>query len=337
MKHHLLYLLLAVNINIWSQVAFPGAEGFGAKSIGGRGGTVIEVTNLNDAGTGSLRAACEASGARTVVFRVSGLISLKSRIYIQNPYITIAGQTAPGDGICIRGGQLSVNTHDVIIRYIRSRAGDNTDYDSGINPINRDAFEIQNQNTAPYNIIFDHCSASWGVDETMSTWYACKDITFQYCIIAEGLHNSLHPEGPHSKGLLIGEGARNISIHHNVFACNWERNPLIKGGTTTEVVNNVMYNWGGDDHDCVYVGFADQLPSGADPVTYTAIINNFMKPGTNSYTQLWGIRSRSDVAAGSKFYLKGNIGPGDPMIQNPNLTLCVRPIGNGVLVLRLLL
>lgn len=180
-------------INGFGQLlSFPCAEGFGAKSTGGRGGKLIYVTNTNDAGNGSLRAACEASGARIVVFKVSGLISLKSRINISNPFITIAGQTAPGDGICLRGGQLSVNTHDVIIRYIRSRAGDNSDYDSGINPDNRDCFEIQNESSPPYNVIFDHCSATWGIDETMSTWYPCKDITIQWCLIGEALHNSLH-------------------------------------------------------------------------------------------------------------------------------------------------
>ena len=304
--------------------AFPGAQGFGSQTIGGRGGRVIEVTNLNDNGTGSFRAACEASGARIVVFRTGGLISLTSRINIQNPFITIAGQTAPGDGICLRGGQLSINTHDVVVRYLRSRAGDNSDYNSGINPSNRDAFEIQNSSTPPYNIIFDHCSASWGVDETISTWYACHDITFQWNIIAEGLHVSLHPNGAHSKGLLIGESGRNISIHHNLFACNWERNPLIKGGTTTEVVNNVMYNWGGDDHDCIYVGYADQLPAGADPITLTGIVGNYMKAGTNSYTQAWAVRGNSSAATGSKYYIKGNIGPGRPDDTKPEFDI-MRP------------
>lgn len=300
--------------------AFPGAEGFGAKSIGGRGGKVIEVTNLNNSGAGSFRAACEASGPRIVVFKVAGLISLTSRINIQNPYITIAGQTAPGDGICIRGGQLSVNTHNIVVRYIRSRAGDNTDYNSGINPDNRDCFEIQNQSTPPYNVIFDHCSASWGIDETMSTWYPCKDITIQWCILAEGLQNSLHTKGPHGKGLLIGDGARGVSILNTVFANNFDRNPMIKASTTVEFNNNIVYGWGSDDYNSVYVGLLGN--EGHTPLqpNYLNIIGNTFLPSASSFIT-YSVRANSDMDANSKIFIKDNIGLGRMNTSDPEVNI----------------
>ena len=137
--------------------AFPGAEGYGAMTRGGRGGKVILVTNLNDTGPGSLRDACEAEGPRIVVFTVSGTITLESRLRISNPYITIAGQTAPGEGICIKKYPLSINASEVIIRYIRVRLGDESDADA-------DAISGRYHK----NIIIDHVSASWSVDETVS-------------------------------------------------------------------------------------------------------------------------------------------------------------------------
>ena len=326
MKRSILCILIFLNsaYSFAQLSSFPYAEGFGAKALGGRGGKVIYVTNLNDSGQGSFRAACEASGTRTILFKVSGLISLKSRINIANPYLTIAGQTAPGDGICIRGGQLSVNTHDVVIRYIRSRAGDNADYDSGVNPDNRDCFEIQNESTPPYNVIFDHCSASWGIDETMSTWYPCKDITIQWCVIAEALHNSLHSKGPHGKGLLIGDGARNISIHHNLFAYNYDRNPIIKGSTTTEIVNNVMVGWGIDDYNAIYIGLLEN--EGHTPLqpTYSNMIGNTLIAGAASFNS-WGIRANGNMEDASKLFIKDNLGPGRPLATDPELNILRSP------------
>ncbi|MHC4670948.1 MAG: pectate lyase, partial [Planctomycetota bacterium] len=138
--------------------AFPGAEGFGANTIGGRGGAVYEVTNLDNSGPGSLRAAIEASGPRIVVFRVSGTIHLQSQLRLTNPYITIAGQTAPGEGICLRDRDFKIRqTHDVVIRYIRSRPGDVTQTE-------QDAISLDECR----NVIIDHCSASWSIDETLS-------------------------------------------------------------------------------------------------------------------------------------------------------------------------
>lgn len=150
------------------QLAFPTAEGYGAMTRGGRGGTVMAVTNLDDSGPGSLRAACEAEGPRIVVFKVSGTIPLKSSLKIRHPYITIAGQTAPGDGICLRDQQLSIGADEVIIRYIRVRLGDVSD-------TNADAIGGRGHK----NIILDHVSASWSIDETMSI-YGCENVTVQW-------------------------------------------------------------------------------------------------------------------------------------------------------------
>src|SRR5256885_10648549 len=135
--------------------AFPGAEGFGANTPGGRGGKVMLVTNLNDSGPGSLRAACDAEGPRLIVFRVAGIIDLKREIKINNPYLTLAGQTAPGDGICLRNYELETRTHDVIIRYLRSRPGIASGKEE-------DAIGV---GSGSYNVILDHCSATWAVDE----------------------------------------------------------------------------------------------------------------------------------------------------------------------------
>lgn len=163
--------------------AFPTAEGYGKFTIGGRGGDVYEVTNLNDSGEGSLRHAVEAEGPRTVVFRVSGTIDLKKKLTIRNPYITIAGQTAPGDGICIKRYPLSIAADEVIIRYIRVRLGN----ESGGSD---DALSCRRRK----NIILDHVSASWSIDETMSV-YHCKNVTIQWCMITESLFGSNHVKG----------------------------------------------------------------------------------------------------------------------------------------------
>ena len=169
----LLLLILSSGINYAQQIAFPGAEGYGKYTVGGRGGVVYEVTNLNDSGTGSLRAAVEASGPRTVVFRISGTITLNSDLKISNPYLTIAGQTAPGDGICLRKYALVFNNavHDVIVRYLRVRLGNESGGES-------DAVSARDCS----NIILDHVSASWSVDETMSLYF-CPNITIQWCMV----------------------------------------------------------------------------------------------------------------------------------------------------------
>jgi pectate lyase len=279
--------------------AFPGAEGFGSATPGGRGGKIIEVTNLNASGPGSFAEACEASGPRIVVFRTGGMIRTNDVINIKNPFITIAGQTAPGDGICIGGGgYLDITTHDVIVRGLRIRVGDNP---AGPPGDNRDGIGIANESEAPYNIILDHCSVSWAIDENIQLWYPCHNITIQWCITSEALDSSIHNEGPHSKGMIIGPGAEKISIHHNLFAHNVERNPLISVDTETELINNVIYNWG-------YRGLnlGNCYPEHGEK---SDIIGNYFKKGPNTGDLAFHI---SDCWEHSKVYVKENIGPGRP-------------------------
>ena len=212
--------------------AFPGAEGFGKYTIGGRGGKVIEVTNLNDAGPGSLRAAVLAKGPRTVVFRVSGTIALESELKIREPFLTIAGQTAPGDGICIKNYQVNFDTQHVIMRYLRFRPGDERGKE-------QDGFSGQGD-----HIVIDHCSASWGVDETFSINKA-SNLTVQWCMVTESLYHSIHKKGNHGYGGLWGGPGG--SWHHNLLAHHTSRNPRASGNADSGLMdyrNNVIYNWG---------------------------------------------------------------------------------------------
>ena len=212
--------------------AFPGAEGFGRYTIGGRGGRVIEVTNLNDKGPGSFRAACEAAGPRTVVFRVSGTIALDSELKIKNSFLTIAGQTAPGDGICIKNYQVGFNANHIIMRYLRFRPGDERGKE-------QDAFGGQGD-----HIIIDHCSASWSVDETFSINKGTNS-TVQWCLVSESLTKSIHKKGSHGYGGLWGGPGG--SWHHNILAHHTSRNPRASGNTESGLMdyrNNVVYNWG---------------------------------------------------------------------------------------------
>jgi hypothetical protein len=212
--------------------AFPGVEGFGKYTVGGRGGKVIEVTNLNDAGPGSFRAAVSAKGPRTLVFRVSGTIALESELKIREPYLTIAGQTAPGDGICIKNYQVNFDTSQVIMRYLRFRPGDEKGKE-------QDAF-----GGAGNYIVVDHCSASWGVDETFSINKAAN-LTVQWCLVSESLYHSLHKKGNHGYGGLWGGPGG--SWHHNILAHHSSRNPRASGNVDSGLMdyrNNVIYNWG---------------------------------------------------------------------------------------------
>ncbi|HLO14772.1 MAG TPA: hypothetical protein VK206_08085 [Anaerolineales bacterium] len=288
---------------------FRGAEGFGVDTLGGRGGAVMEVTNLDDSGAGSLRAAIDADGPRIVVFRVAGTIDLKSTLNIKNPYITVAGQTAPGGGITLRDQSLetdpllAIETHDVVIRYLTWRAGPPAAGDA-VGIISGDAHDS-------YNVVVDHNSMSWGVDQVFATWYDIHDITIQWNIFSEALNCSLHPKGCHSKGPMLGSyasderkdkpGAYNISFHHNLMAHNGERNPLVKTSGVSDVVNNVVYNpFGTFSH----VDMDSQLT--LLPVNF---IGNYFKPGPDTTPGKYGIRAINPGSFGTEIYVEGNIGP----------------------------
>lgn len=246
--------------------AFPGAEGFGAYSVGGRGGVVMYVTNLEDSGHGSFRAACMASGRRIVLFKVSGIIELESPLTISEPYLTIAGQTAPGDGVCIKNYGFSITkTHDVVIRYMRFRPGDTK-------RIELDALTVDGSQ----RVIIDHCSASWGTDEVLSVvGGGTTDVTIQWCLITESLNNSVHRKGPHGYGSLFRLDG-NLSVHHNLYANNSSRNPRpgcygdMERGSLLDFRNNVVYNWG------LRAGYtADDKAS----INYVA---NYLRPGPST-------------------------------------------------------
>ena len=284
--------------------AFPGAQGFGARTPGGRGGRVIEVTNLNSKGPGSFRAACQAKGPRIVVFRVSGLI--KGSVGIGHPFITIAGQTAPGDGICLQGS-LVIQAHDVVVRYLRVRPGDNPFIGRG--PENRDCIEISRKGA--YNVIVDHCSCSWGIDENMSGYSFPRDATFQWCISSESLEDSLHPKGPHGKGMIVGGGAARFSIHHCLLAHNFGRNPLVasrryRTGLAFDVRNNVMYNR--DRAACSQILGSGRINFVANYQKHGASPNN-RRPGTPA---IYGFNPYDKPHGPVRVYLEDNVWPGNP-------------------------
>ena len=217
--------------------AFPGAEGAGATAVGGRGGIVCEVTTLADSGPGSLRECIDRSGPRTVIFRVGGTIELNSQLRISNPYITIAGQTAPGGGIQIRasasnwtGSRLFlVSAGNVIIRYIRLRPG--------ANPVRVTAVSSNWSNGS--RVIFDHVSISWSFNGNgFSVWQGPSNITLQNSVIAENRTNILSGSGSESASLAV----KNLDIHNNVLASASHRNPMLKTDSV-RFVNNIVYNW----------------------------------------------------------------------------------------------
>jgi hypothetical protein len=264
--HGLCGLLLAASAMEWPRAgervarvqprAFPGAEGFGAFATGGRGGDVYHVTSLADAGAGSLRHGVEtARGARTIVFDRSGTIFLRSELEIDRPFLTLAGQSAPGDGVTVAGfGTRITGTHDVIVRYLRFRPGD-------INcpEFQDDALSVVDSR----DVIIDHVSASWSVDETLSVTRSDR-VTVQWSIIAESLNASCHEKGLHGYGSLLRWGKGGLSFHHNLFAHHASRNPRIGDDLDLDFVNNVVYDWGSE------AGYSGPASEGSPRLNYVA-------------------------------------------------------------------
>lgn len=235
------------------QTAFPGAQGWAAHTPGGRGGEIVRVTTLAADGPGSLLEALAKKGPRIVVFEVGGVIDLDRReVRIVEPYLTIAGQTAPMPGITLIRGGLIIATHDVVVRHIRIRPGS-----AGLPPRGGD-FDAITTVRGARDVIIDHCSLTWATDENLSAsstrfdgeddaaWRksASRRITFSNNLLAEGLANSTHAKGEHSKGTLIHEHVNEVLIVGNLYAHNYERNPLFKGGSSGQVINNLIYNPG---------------------------------------------------------------------------------------------
>lgn len=229
---------------------FPGAEGFGTATTAGSGRhlmpvvtQVIKVTSLEDSGVGTLRACIDTQAPRTCIFEVSGEIKLESALIVAHPYLTIAGQTAPTPGIILTRAGIRVETNDVLIQHLTVRVGDAP---GTIKPDDRDAVAVgASKGTGAFNVVLDHLSLGWGIDENFSTWKpTTHDVTLSNSFVVEGLDNSIHSKGPHSKGILIGDGTKRVSLIRNLIAHNIERNPYFKPDTSGEVVNNLVYGWG---------------------------------------------------------------------------------------------
>ncbi len=274
-------------------LAFPGAEGYGAFTKGGRGGRIFLVTNLKDSGPGSLREAVEAKGPRTVIFRVGGIIETTG-LDVREPYLTIAGQTAPGDGICIKKGAGNANafdvsrTHDVILRYLRFRAGNNT------GEVRCESFRITDSD----NVIVDHCSSSWGNPETFSAAGTVDRCTVQWCIMSEGNDAQRHAFST----IIAGD---RTTWHHNLFAHMLSRVPRW-GDITVECDfrNNVIYDWG---HTC---GYGD--------IRTLNYVNNYLRPGRSTTQRPPYFIIDPKVALPASLYLDGNVMLGNADVSGDN-------------------
>jgi hypothetical protein len=276
------------------KLAFPGALGWAATTPGGRGGRIIRVTNLNADGPGSLREAVEAKGPRIVVFEVGGVIDLNQKtLTVKEPFLTIAGQTAPSPGITLIRAGIDVDSHDVIIQHLRVRPGDaGAAKKSGWE---EDAFSTVG---AAYNVIVDHCTLTWGTDENMSasgkrfigdtpeSWRAntSHDITFSNNIVANGLSYATHYKIEHSKGSLIHDNATNILIVGNLYAHNYERNPLFKGGVHGAIVNNVIFDPG--QRAIHYNLMSEEWGDHPYQVGQMAAVGNVLREGMSTPDQL---------------------------------------------------
>ncbi len=278
-----------------------GARARGGKGPGGRTGSVYTVTTLSDGGPGSLRAGIEQRGPRTIVFSVSGAVNLRKPLIIKEPFITIAGETAPSPGIAVMGDTLEIAAGEVIITHLRIFVGDRR---NNSKPACRDGIRIVRTSQAVRNIVIDHCTISAAIDESVSTSGKVSNITISNCIIADALNDSLHPKGPHSKGILINFGARKISLLRNLLANNFDRNPRIMPGASVEFVNNLVYGWGGDS------GWSLFNVSGERPRrtgTRCNIIGNVYRAGPDGTSDSLIVYPEG-IPKGTRLYLTGNKG-----------------------------
>ena len=327
MNKTLLTIIIAI-LPLWGiakekQPAFPGAEGYGRYTSGGRGGKVFHVTNLNDSGTGSLRWAIDQTGARTIVFDVSGTIFLHSALTIKNANVTIAGQTAPGDGICVADYPVNISANNVIVRYMRFRLGNNNVTVNGAD--GWDGFGAMDHE----NIIIDHCSVSWSIDECLSV-LGNRNTTVQWCISSHSLVNAGHSKGAHGYG--GNWGGDHASFHHNLIAHHVSRTPRLGPRPSTQLSehmdmrNNVIYNWAGNG---CYGGEGMNVN----------IVNNYYKPGpatrtrnTNIQQRIAGVGVRTNeyvttypayapaLHLWGHFYLKGNVNSSFANVTQDNWT-----------------
>lgn len=288
------------------KLIFKGAEGYGIESPAGHGGKIIKVINLNNEGPGSLREALETKGPRIVVFEVAGVIDLnKVPLTINEPYLTIAGQTAPTPGITIIKEGMKIQTHDVLIQHLRFRIGDaGAPKNSGFEP------ECSTSGPNAYNIVIDHCSFSWAVDENLSVSGPRYDgpngtsrkVTISNCIIAEGLCYASHQKGLHSMGTLVHDNCRDVAVIKNLYTQNNQRNPFFKAFTTGVIVNNVVFNPGkfGIEVDYVKKEWDNTgiLPENAK----VSVVGNWTQHGINSREGLAILGPKGDA------YMEDNVG-----------------------------
>jgi hypothetical protein len=294
-----------------------GVAGYGANTAGGRGGRVVIVSNLNDSGPGSLREAINGSGARIVVFTVAGTIVLKSDLMITDPFLTIDGGTAPGP-VVLRGAAVRVVSHDVILRNLRLRPGDQVS-----NPAEVDAITINGLNGEVYNVVLDHMTMIWGPDiGGVAILGNVHDVTVQYSIMGEGLYLSAHPEGVssqdgHSMAASIFQldpgvhWAERLTFHHNLFTTSDQRMPVVQGAECVDFVNNVVYNWGNKGLH-------------GNPRALN-VVNSWFRSGPATTTELvymWQHHSANPDPYPSSVYLSGNVADGFPnKVEAPSSVL----------------
>ena len=318
MKKIILILFILIQQKSFAQqIAFPGAEGFGKYATGGRGGKVAAVTNLNDNGEGSFRNALEKFPGEplTVIFKVSGIIELQTKIQIKRSNLTIAGQTAPGDGICLKNQSLILNgasakgNHgNIIIRFIRSRPG-------GTLKTGLYGYDMENC----HDVIVDHCSFSWA-NEECAAMYDTKNTTVQWCIVSEGLYEAGHQKGHRSYGGVWG--GQYASYHHNLIAHQNSRAVRFDGARAHDTMaiidyrNNVIYNWG--NANACYGGEVN-ITGGVSQVN---LVNNYYKPGpATAGAELKFVHANynaKEAKGTGEWYLHGNIMEGNKALTKKN-------------------